>query len=1434
MWRAARWLAVGVTGAVGIVLGLTAAALGTEHGRDVVVAAAVSAANGALDGVVSVDSTGGSVYDGLFAYGVRVTGHDGRPLLAIERVQLQYRVGDLLSRRIVLGQLYLRGATLFLERRAGERFNYEDVLKLGQGGGGRPGPLIAFRNARVEGLTVTIRTPAGDEASRLVTRAVAVRHARLPYVRVSSPFPGEEAIRLEIAELRAVASDPALDVHDASGVVEIRGDTVRLDLERGRLPGTVTTMRGRMWGWDRGPLVDLRFTADTFASADVAPLFDWLPPGLTGAGALEVVSRSDAVVQVRAENLRLATANGGSVRGVFGMTVGPGEDWAVQRVDLETRDFDLAYLRGMLDTVPMDGRLTGRTRADGPRRAVQVDLDWLFHDRRADSAATTLRGRGEIGFGVPGDIVFRQLALSYANVALATVHAISPAVALGGTLEGAGTLDGPWQDATFSGLLRHRQDTLPVSVARGVVRLDTRRDTVGVWASLQLDSLQFAGVRPSYPQVPFAGAMAGDVELAGYLDALSLRATLAGPRGRLEGGGTFVLLAPHLAARDLDVAFRDLTLEALEREIRGTALNGRVRGTVDVDTLRPPILDVALDLGRSRVGGSPIDSMRADVRVVDSLLRFDTLRVWTSGLRLEGRGGLGLAAPRTDSLALALDADSLGALAPLLLQFAGRDTAALATDTLTGAVRGRLTLFGSLDRLAADWWLEGRRLAWNEWTAFGARTGGRWAPDRVAVLAGQLEADSLLVGERRYGHPIAALIGRPDSLHWIAQSRLGPEATGRAGGVAAWSDAGMVRFDSLVLRTADDVWTLAQPSTVTVTDSAIGLDDFTLGTADGGSRVRLGGVIPRAGAGAFEGSIEGLPLPTLWALAQADPSTTAGEVSGTFRLGGTARNPAFEGSFSLREARFSEYRAPLMDGEVTYRDRHLTATLTTWRAGTRIVTVDVDLPLDLGFRGVERRRLPGPLTVRARADGVDLSLLSAVTPLVRQTEGRMWADLGITGTWERPALAGSIEIRDGAATLPSLGVRHQALNGRLSLRGDTIRVDTLSVTSGQGTMWVTGFVRLEELTRPLLALGIRAEDFRAMDVPGFLTLTTSGQVQLQGPVFNAVLTGTGTLPRGVVHFADIVEKEIINLSDTVLGLDSAAAEAIRRGDLGPDFENRFLDSLRIENLVLTMGNDVRLRSSEADIFLTGQVTAQKVRDQYRLDGTLQTPRGTYELYLGPTIRKAFTVTRGEVRYFGTPDLNAALDIDARHQLRGQRGEYVIVFVHVGGTILAPELTLSTDVQPPLAEAEIISYLVLGAPNAQATSGDVGRYGLQQSITTLTGQITGSLGSQLLDDLGVPLDFLIVRPQFGARGVEATEIAVGRQIGDRWFVTLNPWICRRQSFTLQNLGGSLEFQITRHWSVVASADPVRTCSVSGAAGLGTQLQLGLDVLWERRF
>jgi hypothetical protein len=129
---------------------------------------------------------------------------------------------------------------------------------------------------------------------------------------------------------------------------------------------------------------------------------------------------------------------------------------------------------------------------------------------------------------------------------------------------------------------------------------------------------------------------------------------------------------------------------------------------------------------------------------------------------------------------------------------------------------------------------------------------------------------------------------------------------------------------------------------------------------------------------------------------------------------------------------------------------------------------------------------------------------------------------------------------------------------------------------------------------------------------------------------------------------------------------------------------------------------------------------------------------------------------------------------------------------------------------------------------------VGRYGLEESVSTLTAQLSGQWSSQLMGDLGVPLDYLEIRPQFGVEGVRGSswEIAIGRQISDRWFVKLNPRLCSKQTFTAENIGWSLEFRVSREWSVLASADPVEVCQVS-AAGVG-RLQMGFDLLWEKRF
>jgi len=147
-------------------------------------------------------------------------------------------------------------------------------------------------------------------------------------------------------------------------------------------------------------------------------------------------------------------------------------------------------------------------------------------------------------------------------------------------------------------------------------------------------------------------------------------------------------------------------------------------------------------------------------------------------------------------------------------------------------------------------------------------------------------------------------------------------------------------------------------------------------------------------------------------------------------------------------------------------------------------------------------------------------------------------------------------------------------------------------------------------------------------------------------VFGATLTGRGTVTSGVLHFADLVNKRVVNLEEPWVQ-DLIDTSLIRTQRLGPEFQSLFFDSLQVRNLQLRMGEDVWLRSNEANIQLTGLVTVNKVRGNYVLSGTLQAPRGTYRLIVGPVTRE-FVVQRGTVQYFGTPDLDAAIDIEASH------------------------------------------------------------------------------------------------------------------------------------------------------------------------------------------
>jgi translocation and assembly module TamB len=390
---------------------------------------------------------------------------------------------------------------------------------------------------------------------------------------------------------------------------------------------------------------------------------------------------------------------------------------------------------------------------------------------------------------------------------------------------------------------------------------------------------------------------------------------------------------------------------------------------------------------------------------------------------------------------------------------------------------------------------------------------------------------------------------------------------------------------------------------------------------------------------------------------------------------------------------------------VDYARRKLEANLLLWRTGENVLQIETRLPLDLAIRGAEQRRVAGPLSVHARGDSVDLGILEALTPAVNRVRGLLSVDLNVGGTWDNPEFVGGLNVRGGAMSLPGLGVRYEGLEGRARFQGNSLVLDTLALHSG-GTLSVTGSVQLADFSRPELDLAFRADAFRALDVRNFLTFIGTGGLRLQGPLFGSTLSGNLTANSGVLYFADLVSKRIIDLEDpTIADLVDTTLLRSQNLSIGAKFQNRFLDSLTIQNLRVVLGSDVWLRSNEANIQLGGEVQLSKAAKTYTPSGTLDALRGSYTLHIGP-ITRDFTVERGSVRYFG--DLNAGLDIRATHVVRAVRGEEIPVIANITGTLYAPKVTLESTFNPPISETDLVSYLVTGPRHSPGSDRDPAR------------------------------------------------------------------------------------------------------------------------------
>lgn len=1456
------WTLVGI---LACFLGGLSALVGTGAGRTLLGRVATTALQGAVAGQVEIGSVTGSLLTGVSLRDVKLYDEDTTLVAWLPAAEVDYNLLDFAAGRVVMQRVLLVQPYVNIVQHKGGRLNIEELLRLGGPPSPHPGPkpLVVLRNVTITDGDVVLRlqsSPARDDSLHEIDAFGTDGRRRVRRFRHLTTFvnafrisaPGQRGLRLDMAGLAVDIDDPAVTLTDLRGTVAIDGDSLEADLPVVRLPASRVAVRGKV-AWPHGTMrYDLDIKSTAAALADVRFLDSKFPTGAVLRGAVAVRSHGARVIEIKLDPLDLAYRGGTAIGKLTAFMAADSGLAALRNTDVQSDDLDLSLLRAFIDSLPFHGWLSGHTTADGPTTEVVLGTDWAFRDSLAPGQPVShVKGQGRVNFKTSAGITFMPFAVEAAALDFGTVGHFVPSSLLG-TLDAQGELTGPLKNFTFQGTLRHHDGARPPSVLRGRFNADALGSEVALDVDAQVDTLSFDGLAPSFPALPLRGAVTGTARLLGRLDSLETHVDLSrvGGGGRIRANGGLVLRPDRNGTRALAITTSDLSLDRWVPGAPRTALNVTGTASVTFDTSgRSASGAIDAALRTSQFAGTDLDSGAVRLRIADGLVHVDTLWLRQPGMVTDGAGALGWRRPSAGEMLLTMDADSLTFLDPLVAWIARTTGDSTRAVLDRGSGTAHLRVAGALDSLALGVLGDAGDVEYGDWEVTKAAFRGQYEPGPHPLVWLDVDADSVVHGGTAFGAASGTVKGRLDSLNWSGRTHIGDQSAIVAGGRYRHDSivGYVVGFDSLAVLLPHGVWYLTRPETLRWRDSTLVADSLELRQVSGPGRFEADGALPAAGgAGEAHVHVEGFPFAGVYALLQRDTLGAAGNVAVDLTLRGSRRDPSYQGQFAVVP---DSAGAPSLDGTFSYAGKRLDAAASLKTQGREVVAFRAHLPLDLALVPVVQRQLPDTLAIRARADGADLAPAQAFTSSLRNVRGRLSADLGIRGTWDAPRLDGRMRIDSGGLDVPSLNVSWDGIAGRLRLGGDTIYVDTLGLRSERGRADLAGFVRLERLSRPILALNINATDFKALEIRGNVSVTASAQLALRGPVFGATVTGQGTVTNGVLYFADLVEKRIIDLDSPdpeLAGLiDTSLAAVIRRQGLGPSFHNVFLDSLGIHDLQLTMGSSVWLRSNEANIQLSGRMTVNKINRTYRLTGTLQAPRGTYRMQVGPVTRE-FLVTSGTVTYFGTPDLDAALDIQAEHvvhpvQVGSQQANTatsrcspngdISVVAHIGGTLLVPRLTLSTK-DCTMPQTDIISYLMFGQPSADIASNDQSTAAAARKallVNTAASVAAGEIERSVVSDLGIPLDYVEIRPGDPDNPFQGATFAFGKQIGARTFFIVRARMCLN---TVGNaVGASLQFRFSPEWRTEASVETVGQCTQSVNT---LQRQVGADLFWERRY
>ncbi|HEY2379432.1 MAG TPA: translocation/assembly module TamB domain-containing protein [Gemmatimonadaceae bacterium] len=1461
-------------------------------------------------------------------------------LLSTGRITASYDPRDVIDKRLLLRDVDVEHPVIYIRQHASGRWNVKEVFggyeKKSNGPktpGRNFGDFFVIDSARVHDATFVLQMPwTPDDTLRGAKLDSAVKNtlsrpdkeirrvidegkpgyartwrwtklsAVASHIRLADPDSDKLGRLFVFDSVQSVESDPPFKFRNIRGSLRNLGDSIWLDVAHFDLPQSTGSGKGKIvWGSDLPVRYDLAITGDSVALNDVAWVYPTLPTTGGGKTTLHIGNEPTNlhIIDYKLTNMDV-TSTGSHLIGDMTFAVG-GPVLAVKDVKMSGAPFDFDLLRALNGKpFPVDwrGQLYGSVRArGGPLDRFYVDeSNVIFRDAHVPGANSRVGGHGELNILQPALTSFRSFAVNATSVDLRSIEFLYPNFPrLGGTISGTATLDSSWLDIRFANAdIIHRDGPGEPSHLTGSGRVTWGPKFMTYDIDAQAQPISLAMLARSYPKLPLTGLMSGPVKANGTIEDLQLTTNLQGPAGALSFDGRIDIDPPsygiHGTGQATGLALHELLDPTrLDGPVKPATVTARYEIGLSGDSLPDLEGNVSVDVARANVDGLRIFPSTGRLRFADRRIFVDTLRLETTAATVLAHGALGLPHGISDSLRYQLIVDSLGGLRRYLVSRTPEDTAL--ADSLGGQVTVNGTAYGRVDSLDVAGAVIGNGLLVGK--NRGRIVGGRFAIRNILndpVGNASLRFDTLTIAGvvlDSLGADLR-LAGRSQATFAIGvRSDNGPRAnmvgTAIATGGAIGGRQASTRFaiDSLGLTIGDSKWRLAGGSHVTRDTLGLAIDSLVLVNGAGG-RIAVRGSAPQSAPVSLDVAADSVGLVDLGVLGQL-PAAVSGFASAHGRITGTRAQPDIRFDARTTRLAYGGMQVERATASGTYRDRSLDMSVDLFRDNVAALHATMGVPVILTL--FDAQRLGAPIHGSIRADSADLSVIEMLSSSLQKGSGRLTANLEYSLSPTHKSINGLIAVRNGQMTAQNLGITLRTINGtvRFDGRSDTVRIDVsaASGTAPGARLALRGTIGYAKWDEPRFNLALYAKNFHAIErrTLAALDVSTAGDsLHLTGSMDAAALTGTIRVDRGEVYLPerDILRKQVVDLSSEGI-FQIVDTTDLRARQIVPNAPSRLVEGLRLDDVHIVLGDEVWLRSREANIKLGGSLDVKSAEKQsafsanprnrskgpdygLALSGTLTADRGTYTLDLAPApVQREFSVQKGTIQFYGgSADFNPYLDITAQHSVKRSGQPDLNIEVHLSGYLIPnPSIDLRSTNEPYLSTSDLVSYLVTGQPTYALSSGDLN---VVQQVSNVVGPTLSSVAESSLRGVGLGNWFDLITIQSGAAPTAlqnssqqstikdyffGARLGGEKQLSNNLFFNFSAGLCslnREYLGTNQSalnnfvdaLGGHIEWRFNPQLSVQAGTDPPTSalyCRNNYSLGsvVATPRQVGLSVL-----